>query len=122
MKRTISLEVEVEDEFLAGILTAGIEGGIGYWSVCHSYKWAADPDHPVAIISEDEEGENPDVKRELNNEVIFNGITKLLQSKEAMKTQKLLISAIKNNDAGEMDAGDSDVIIQMAIFGEVIYG
>lgn len=42
---TASLELtEEHKEFLHGLFTTALEGGIGYWSACSKYRWATDQD------------------------------------------------------------------------------
>lgn len=60
---------EARKEFLHGVFTTALEGGIGYWSVCDTYNWAkgtdtkgdpcvVDLDGFYAIVYElDEDGE-----------------------------------------------------------------
>lgn len=113
------------EEFLDDIIITAIEGGIGYWSVCHKYEWDGKPEVTAVIQEFDEsDGEVTGPKITLNRDLIIKGINKVLagESGVADRMVKLIAGANATNDGGDIDADGADVIVQAAIFGELVYG
>jgi hypothetical protein len=121
-KIEVTTTTEVEDEFIRDIFTTALEGGIGYWSACALYRWdTVQPNEFVAVIHEldpdddetaDEHGYGPAIN--IDHAVIVAGLTKM-----AEKYPQQFLDIVKDED---YDAGDADIIVQLAIFGEVKYG
>ena len=126
--------------FLAGVVTTAVEGGIGYWAGVHRYHWwfagwgdDGSAEHrdgepnAYAVISE--------IENDLKYETFFVGpdqiATALARIADFSKPirglhhdyRRHITAASRENDGGEIDAGDADIIVQVACFGnEVIYG
>lgn len=128
------------EEFLADIISTAIEGGIGYWAETRHYQWVNngvpqlvvikagyDPDlkfEDTRAVIVDFEGENPNTEREITIDVIARGIAKIKDPKFRInKTLRgTILAADVENDAGEIDVEGADVIVQAALFGEIVYG
>lgn len=130
------------EEFLGDIITTAIEGGIGYWSQCSQYQYQGtgllgtglnpcvgqvrEGEGTRATIHElDEYGDGyKDESLEITIETIAKGINQIIKCEKHVNSG--LYTAIargnKENDAGEIDADAADVIVQVALFGEIIYG
>lgn len=110
------------DQFLKDIVTTAVEGAaIQYWCNVNRY----DPDLCVAWIKEDDDTGDQDTHwHKLNANMIAKGISRI--KREDIKMRRDILSAIlvadKTNDAGEIDIEAADVIIQAAMFGEIVYG
>lgn len=129
------------DQYLLDIFTTAMEGGIGYWSQAHSYHhWLRQPedrnDHDgyvedhlgfyadiVDLEADDDEAEYAPTMR-IDRGVIIKGYNlaattwrnKLGWSSEP---PPLVITADTDWD---YDAGDADLIVQLGLFGDVLYG
>jgi len=113
------------EEFLDDVIVTAIEGGIGYWSVCHSYKWQDQPE-VTAVIQEWDEWEDKAIgdKITVDRALIRKGIKQVLSGEAdvAASMVKLIAGADKTNDGGDIDADAADVIVQAAVFGTLTYG
>lgn len=124
------------DELLHGLFTTALEGGIGYWSTCSEYHWSkgdglGDDDYEgfYAIIEDDESmPEDPD-DYECNPLRIDKKTMKMgyelarttWRNKVSWSSEKPPFIPSADND-WDYDAGDADVIVQLGLFGEVLYG
>jgi hypothetical protein len=112
-------------EFLADLITTAVEGGINYWSSVANYQWRAGPATTSVTVRDDEGGEGK--AWHLDVEVIGAALEKLLTDPLACKVHvnnvKILWAASATNGEAEVpDAGAADLVVQVACFGEVIYG
>lgn len=125
-------------EFLTDLLVTAVEGGIGYWSECSAYSWycpvlgggTATPGpgntataHAVLRVEDGDEKRIyviglDDIARALD--VLSRGPVKGLSERDRVR----IMHASTANDCTEadLDAGDADAVMQVACFGEVIYG
>ena len=113
------------EQFLDDVVSTALEGGIGYWSVCSSYKWKDVPE-TVAIIEEFDEGTGEPFgdKIRVDRALIEKGIKEILSgdgdvSKNLIKS---VAAAYATNDAGDIDSDDADCIVQVGVFGKLVYG
>ena len=118
-------EYKITDENINDILVTAIEGGINYW--CgkvevkgNDYKGAKYASDAVSagavIILHDAEGIEDSV--EIDKVKIVEAVERYIQENG---------TGIVDLDSGEIDCGQvdaevADVIIQLAAFGEVVYG
>jgi hypothetical protein len=129
------------------IFVTALEGGVGYWSSCSEYHWALksvdgdltddltdDLDGFYAIIREDEnqdeDGKVP--KHRIDAEVIDRGINRIANGTATYGGKRLtgnsvlykLACALNGPLAEEVDfdADDADNIVQIGLFGDVMYG
>lgn len=129
--------------FLSDVVTTAVEGGIGYWSQVEDYRWyspdldggtAEHPDgQPNAYVTIHEVGDDPDdpdnVVKTIGVDDIARAIKFIKKNADRPGPEWMHKSIIANilladrlNDAGELDAGDCDCIVQVAMFEKVIYG
>ena len=116
---------EERAEFLSCIIITALEGGIGYWSECLRYKWQGREKDVVARIEiPKDEAHEGQTEFDLNNDVIAKGIGRV-KNKE-FKVAKYILQAIlsgdRDNDGCDIDSDAADVIVQAALFGEIVYG
>jgi hypothetical protein len=123
------------ERFLSDIITAAVEGGIGYWSECAQYQW--DDDDGVHVVvgtrvktvgttalihAEDKTG----VKRGfwITPDVIQKGIEEIEREIHLTRSdlRETILAASRENEAGDVDADCADVIVQAGLFGELVYG
>ena len=131
---SINLKVELDDEFFDDIICTMFEGGSNYWidfiKIDHPYgkkplgvlnvTWAADALNRGGsiFISSLEEKQ---VKHKLTKQILIAGIQMWVDERPdsictTHHNKKITI------DAGVIDAHDADMILQYALFKEVIFG
>lgn len=125
--------MSARDQLFLDLFTTAMEGGIGYWSSCSTYHWekpgGGDDLHGFyAEIDVDEAGDDgEDVPRRIDRGVIQRGWNLAITS----WADRILWSSGDTPYAGEsypyhdtwdFDAGDADAIVQLGLFGEVVYG
>lgn len=132
-------------EFLGDIITTAVEGGTGYWAQVSQYQWT-ERDGSVrrgvgAVVTEGAgAGETRATLHEMNDDgdgykaegldltidKVATAIGKLVRGEVKHYTAGTVFDSIKmaneENDAGEIDADGADVIAQVALLGEVVYG
>ncbi|GAB4584433.1 hypothetical protein [Nocardia sp. IFM 10818] len=113
-------------EFLTDVLTTAVEGGIGYWSELRKYLHEAP--HAHAVIVDYEHGE----KYHVDIDTIAEGLS--LVSKASVgglpeRYRKAIVHADRLNtcspDYGghpDIDSEIADMVVQISLFGEVVYG
>lgn len=114
-------------QFLHDIFVTALEGGIGYWSQASKYRWSVcdghteDLDNFVAVIHDTEDNRK---KYTVDRAVIQRGLSKIASGTAKVHESyvKRIGQASRENDFGNCDAGDADVIVQAGLFGEVVYG
>ena len=107
---------EITDEDISNVITTAVEGGIGYWSKVENYKPIND-DGSFAILTELRL--HPEVPGDFDPHTIttnniLDGIRQFCELRNCTPDNLF-------GDDGDYDAGDADLIIQFAMFGEIIY-
>ena len=137
---TLAFNVEVPRQLLADLLCTAVEGGSNYWAEFRATKRTADLDYLQVKMTEREasrEGQ-PRVNRYIDLQDLATGLQRLAAAALAYAratgedTDDWLAKKHKGfQTAGEHlgdalaergDAITADVVLQMAVFGEVIYG
>lgn len=114
---------EVTD-FTTCVLTVAAEGGIGYWA---TYNTVRNEDAWVLALDNVWDAEEETL---LAEEVTITTIWETLQDIAAGKYDDKVASRIlddiradlKDRECCQIDAEGADVIVQLAIFGELVYG
>ena len=125
-KKTVMIPFVIDQDFVDGVCCTAFEGGINYWATCAKAKGEAPKGASYAsevisrggevIITLDEphdEDDTWDYTLTLDN--FIEGYNKYVQW--AVELNRTFYT-----DPADIDATEADVIIQMAIFGEIIYG
>jgi len=112
------------EEFLSDILITAVEGGTGYWAQASNYNHTPAATATVTLHEyheEDDEGIIPQHLVDLDT--IEKGLDLYLSflKDRVDATWREYMAANLQNDAGDFDAEDADVIVQFAIFGEIKY-
>lgn len=109
------------------ILVAATEGGVDYWAEVFGPDDELDKlgVHPsdgmgsrVLQDREDEDGDRWVVSR-LTVEL---GLRAILSSNEKFELRSRIVESMRDDDSSLIDAGDADTIIQMGLFGRVVFG
>jgi hypothetical protein len=122
---------EERTRFLKNLLITAVEGGIGYWSYVRRYDYKAG----TVEVADNTECEWGDSDEEINAKLEYKPVTyedmargiNLICSGECKYADnaqyvEYMRKANRENDAGTLDAGDADNVLQAALFGEVVYG
>lgn len=114
MSQKVMLEIELSDEFLDDVIQAALAGGIQYWASIMGRSGKV-----YAIRDDDDEGK----RMLLTHEAVARGITKALSKdfrlNDSIRTA--IYRGASQSDAGDIDAEAADVIVQAAMFGEIVY-
>jgi hypothetical protein len=139
-RRHFLRRVETRQQFLADIIITAVEGGTGYWATAYGYKHETPSGTRVVLVANDDYeeaaeaafagGPAPDAAwlRQHGHEVetwqVQDAIERIIdrRAKVGLDLRARLQFASSNNDAGDIDAGDADTIVQIVCFGEVVYG
>jgi len=111
-------------EFLGDIIITAVEGGVGYWAMISGYRWHGVPS-PVATLTEHESHKDGDpITGKLDIDSIASAIGRIVRGEIKLRADliKLIAGASAANDGGDIDAEGADVIAQVAVLGDVIYG
>jgi hypothetical protein len=110
-------------QFLSDVIVTAVEGGINYWSEIKSYKIRDG-------VAECQVRIDPRVDNSDNNWHILSpsgiksGILKINRGNTELckDYRKQIAGAWATKDAGDIDAPLADVIVQVALYGEIIFG
>lgn len=127
------------DEMLHTVFVTAMEGGVQYWTHVNGYRWTADGSTEdrqgfTALLHFDDPFDDAGMlDREVNRDTIAEGFELIAQGpKEFMpegQRHKFLammharLAGLSDNAVDvDYDAGDADNLVQVALFGKVIYG
>jgi hypothetical protein len=121
------------DQVYADIFTTAMEGGVGYWSQLTAYHYSdANGNDDLlgfgAMLVDTEDEDHPEFI--VTRETIVKGITALAaetadprcEFAEWIKTANIIVRRADAYDVIDYDAGFADAVVQLALFGEVVYG
>jgi hypothetical protein len=124
----INIPVNITDEFIENLICTMLEGGSNYWIRYVKVKdklngepaatWVArqiNNNLSVEITTDDDE-----VKR-LNKDKIIRGILRWISEYPEHVSFETAYGHLEI-DGGNIDAGEADIILQFALFGEIVYG
>lgn len=124
----VSINLSLSDFFLMGILTTAVEGGSNYWaSICDIDRGDTGQGLVRACNLVDREGcgaKSPaGSSYAVNLTTVRVGVERALS--QATRVSPHVVAAIYGDlrsDRSEIDAEAADVIVQLGLFGEVVYG
>lgn len=127
MPFTIKVKVELSDEFLSDVLITAVESGydsLFYWDGVRMMTVDRNDDlsiNEIDFFACDGDGERQ--RFNLTHEDVGNAIQAILDGSVKLGYPLEYIQrAVREHDAGDIDATAADCIIQAACFGEVVYG
>jgi hypothetical protein len=124
----------LREEFLADIIICAVEGGTNYWAYSARYRHddSAHTKVYLGVMEEVDELGNPNPVGSTDSqpwyyidiERVARALTLIRSGKVSMNTQiqQTIKQADAENDATDIDATCADVIMQVACFGEIVYG
>lgn len=114
MKITVEKEYEISLDDIQDIIHTAVEGGIGYWSQVSSVsEYMDEAENRQALTLYPYEHDEFEAQT-LLPAAIAHGIK--MYCKFANKTPDDLFG-----DYGDFDAGDADVIVQFALFNQIVF-
>lgn len=129
MGNEVKLTVELTDEFLHDVMTNTVESGAtAYWAMIDHVIRDADLNvTEFQIVSNEIDlhvNSVEDMLFVIDKAAIVKGINAVLDPKfqVAAYIQQYVIDAVKNGDAGFIDAEAGDVIVQATMFDEIVFG
>lgn len=130
-----NVTVSDRDKAYFDVFVTAIEGGINYWAITKGYHWryddedTTDYDGYYAIISdEDEPFDGEPQEWRITRATIAKGVTLFyeyaIERDNVGSYQTMAAIALKKGkwDDLDFDADTADVIVQLALFGEVVFG
>ena len=110
--------------------STAIEGGIGYWCDIRNYDWEYADESKRKLVSASAEistsGEPMNAWKPVNLDTVQLGIDRITERGSQVKIspsiKKAILLADVEDDASDLDAEDADVIVQVGLFGEIVYG
>jgi hypothetical protein len=117
-------------EFLRDIVITALEGGIGYWACAEKYRWSEDgtlekmlPFPEVVLVPDEDPDDFP--KTAITPEIIRKGLQLALTPgimHPGSNTVRSTMSALMEMDAGAIDTDAADNIVQLGMFGKLVFG
>jgi hypothetical protein len=114
-----------KQQLVLDVFTTALEGGIGYWSQATSYHWLNGEDEDYEgfyadIIEVDAEQQ----QHRIDAGVIRKGLRAyaLGQGGTEHRIKPPLVVTADNVEDWDFDAEDADIVVQLGLFGEVVYG
>jgi hypothetical protein len=147
-RKTITVDrttYELSDDFLAQVLETAVEGACSYWAdvTAENEGGSSDPgagrDYALSDYAEDEEETEDDapfltsasflVSKEpsqggtLDLEGVADAIERIANGEVevAPAIREIIIAAVKDDDAAEIDGEAADCIVQIGLFDEVAF-
>lgn len=126
----IAITVDVPDQYLSDIMTTAIEGGIGYWCAAQTIA-RDDRDQSVTRVvgvfdreSGDAFTEPAAMSPDITRETIVRGLGALVKGAQVRRDIRAAVvaSLMEPGDGCDLDAEACDVIVQLGLFGEIVYG
>jgi hypothetical protein len=120
----ISLHVTLSDRLMHEILTTAFEAGafgIGYW--CCADKVERDSESWVTSLEAYDTDEPETLFGKVDAEVIARGIRRILAEQKCNDYHRDSVARlVLTQDTCSIDANDADVIVQVGLFNELVYG
>lgn len=127
---TITVTLPVSAEFVHDVFVTACEGGINFWAEVDQYHWSDGNRNPdlygfFATVRAYDIDDFDDAKFRVDASVIAAGLQQIAAGPveylgEGLRTT--IIQAAIAGDAGDIDANDADTIVQVGLFGRLIYG
>lgn len=119
-------QLDTREDFLHYCIVHAMEGGIDYWSDVEVYKWHDPGKNGEGNVRVDrcEIHEHDEKNHTITPEVIEKAIAALVANTVKIRPdlRKTILGASAVNDAGDIDSEAADVLVQIGLFGEIVYG
>lgn len=114
-----SFKVPITRQALRDLLCTAVEGGSNYWAMFEDAERTESLDYLGVVVVEHEAHSKgvPALRRRITAEDLAQGLERLAAATFPAAKQHLADALSENGDATT-----ADVVLQMAVFGDVIYG
>lgn len=115
-------------QFVFDVFTTALEGGISYWAKVDEYHWrdSSGNEDLEGFRAAIRDAEDPGDQLSVDATVIDRGISlfdPIASERPAGHYWRQFLDANRTNGAdGDYDAGVADAIVQLGLFGKIIYG
>lgn len=128
---TVTRNIAIDEQDIEDLMMTALEGGIGYWAVLDNTdaRWEESPeDEPVSITAAkilmeggclhfcDAEDENEKWTLALSD--LLNGVRKYVER----GMDEYGVFNEERPDMCDCDAEVADAVVQLALFGDIVYG
>ncbi len=135
----ITLTIDLDEDFMSDVLITAFDGDLGacwYWaspandgwlSTSGTGTWGTGKHWKQCAVVDALGSDGPRIEWPVylvDDKVIAKGIQQLI-SREAPVNNSIresIAAAVASGDAGDIDADAADVIVQVGLFGQVVYG
>lgn len=114
---TYTITQEVAHQLLVDLLVTAAEGGSNYWASFSRAPGEAHDYTAVTLTEHDAHGDAPPLVRRVDAADLLAGLQALTVAKFPSAAQHL-----RDALAEDGDAITADVVLQLAVFGDLIYG
>lgn len=126
-KRKLDDGIPVSSEFLNDVLITAIEGGVNYWAEIEDYETLTCGDCNLTIATaklREHEAEDDAGWYTINDDTIVTGYRRMTHPEAIVNSQLRdeVTAAVKEDDAGQLDIEHADVLVQFAVFSQIVYG
>ena len=129
MTERVVMTLDVSEDFLSNVLITAFDanyGGCWYWarpSEVAGDPWQINEGVWWCVYIEDREDDWEGTYL-VNHPVIVTGIQNILDGRVQINDGlfRALLTGLREDDAGVVDADVADCIVQAGVFGEIVYG
>jgi hypothetical protein len=127
-------KVSALDQLLLDLFTTALEGGINYWSHCTTYHWSTSQDDlTLGVGLEDHQGFYADIidaddeatDYRIDRKVLAKGYrlaTTTWRDRLDWSSGEKPPLVVGPETDWDFDASDADMIVQLGLFEDVVYG
>lgn len=120
----ISIQIVPTMSLLGDTAQIAVEGGINYWAQAIKYKWEGLPFPELVIVNISEPDEEPMGDITITPEMIRKGMQLAMTPgilHPESNTFRSVYSALTEQDSSYLDADAADNVLQLGIFGKLVY-
>jgi hypothetical protein len=117
MTNTSALTADLDEQLLKDIVITAVEGGINYWAAVANY----DPDEGRVLVYDQEEDDGEEHQVDLDT--IRTAIAAVKSNPQIAPRFIGQVNQMLDADPElDFDADTADALLQIGLFGEVVYG
>jgi|TARA_R110000824_G_scaffold151130_4_gene322046 hypothetical protein len=112
------------NQTLFDVFITALHGGIGHWSQCKSYR-CSDPNGEPDLDGFEAVIRTEGAERTVNANVIAKGLSLIRRGKVQINPtmrRNIVHFDRTNGEQGDIDALAADAVVQVGIFGEIVFG
>lgn len=117
-------KMDPRTQMFSDVIITAVEGGTGYWAQASAYKWSGDDTYPASVELTDDIDANRDT-HPVDIVTVANAMYRIVYDptvKLSASIREAVTTALFLPTHADLDAADADAVVQVALFGEVVYG